>query len=223
MIFWAGIIIAVLLAAGCAKRGLYETWALAFSSVMSIYIAIFAEPFASSALPSASETPFGDMLVVAGLAAGTFIILNGISLVFATGQFSVPFPKILDISAAGLLGFVTGFVLWNFGAFVVCNAPVFPKDIAAAINYDERVRDFNVKIFSVPCDAVNMIVSADDSFTTQQAVDVLLEKIKKKQQAAALSKTKPREPTEPNSLEKQRQLIGPPPELETPLNLQHHL
>jgi len=216
MIFWAGIVIAVMLAAGCAKRGLYETWALAFSSVMAIYIAIFAEPFASTALPSASETPFGDMLVVAGLATGAFIILNGISLIFATGHFSVPFPKVLDVSTAGLLGFATGFVLWNFGAFVVCNAPVFPKNVAATINYDERVRDFNVKVFSIPCNAVNMLVSANGSFTTQQAVDNLLDKVAKTKAAKTAPKTiKPREPAEPNTLEQKRQMIGPPPELES--------
>ncbi len=216
MIFWAGIVIAIMLAAGCARRGLYETWALAFSSVMAIYIAIFAEPFASEMLPSASETPFGDMLVVAGLAVAAFIILNGISLVFATGHFSVPFPKILDIGTAGLLGFATGFVLWNFGAFVVCNAPVFPKDFAAKISYDDRVRDFNVKVFSVPCNAVNMIVSTDDNFATQQAVENLLGKVaKKKTEATAPKIIKPRRPAEPNTLEQKRQMIGPPPELET--------
>jgi len=216
MIFWAGIVIAVMLAAGCAKRGLYETWALAFNSVMAIYIAIFAEPFASTALPSASETPFGDMLVVAGLATGAFIILNGISLIFATGHFSVPFPKVLDVGTAGLLGFATGFVLWNFGAFVVCNAPVFPKDLVAKINYDERVRDFNVKVFSIPCNAVNMLVSANGSFTTQQAVDNLLDKVAKTKATKTAPKTiKPREPAEPNMLEQKRQMIGPPPELES--------
>jgi hypothetical protein len=216
MILWAGIVVAVMLAVGCAKRGLYETWALAFSSIMAIYIAIFAEPFASTALPSASETPFGNMLVVAGLATGAFIILNGISLIFATGHFSVPFPKILDVGTAGLLGFATGFVLWNFGAFVVCNAPVFPKDFATTINYDERVRDFNVKVFSVPCNAVNMLVSANDSFTTQQAVKNLLDKIAKTKAAKTALKTiKPREPAEPNTLEQKREMIGPPPELES--------
>ncbi len=216
MIFWAGIVVAIMLAAGCAKRGLYETWALAFSSIMAIYIGIFAEPFASAALPSASETPFGDMLVVAGLAVGAFIILNGISLIFATGHFSVPFPKVLDISTAGLLGFATGIVLWNFGAFVVCNAPIFPKELAAKINYDDRVRDLNVKVFSMPCDAVNMIVSAGDNLTTQQAVDNLLENIEKTKAAKAAPKiVKPREPAEPNTLEKQREMIGPPPELES--------
>jgi hypothetical protein len=216
MILWAGIVVAVMLAVGCAKRGLYETWALAFSSIMAIYIAIFAEPFASTALPSASETPFGNMLVVAGLATGAFIILNGISLIFATGHFSVPFPKILDVGTAGLLGFATGFVLWNFGAFVVCNAPVFPKDFATTINYDERVRDFNVKVFSVPCNAVNMLVSANDSFTTQQAVKNLLDKIAKTRAAKTALKTiKPREPAEPNTLEQKREMIGPPPELES--------
>jgi hypothetical protein len=183
---------------------------------MAIYIGIFAEPFASAALPSASETPFGDMLVVAALAAGAFIILNGISLIFATGHFSVPFPKILDISAAGLLGFATGFVLWNFGAFVVCNAPVFPKELAAKINYDDRVRDLNVRVFSIPCDAVNMIVSAGDNLTTQQAVNDLLSKVEKKKAEAAAPKTiKPREPAEPNTLEEKREMIGPPPELES--------
>jgi hypothetical protein len=216
MVIWAGIVIAIMLAVGCAKRGLYETWALVFSSVMAVYIAIFAEPFASAALPSASETPFGYMLVVAGLAIGTFIILNGISLISATGHFSVPFPKLLDISTAVVLGFATGFLLWNFGAFVVCNAPVFPKDFAATINYDERVRDFNVKVFSAPCNAVNMIVAKDDSLTTQQAVDNLLAKIeKKKAEAAAPKKIQSGEPSEPNTLEQKRQLIGPPPELES--------
>ncbi len=216
MIFWAGIIIAIMLAAGCAKRGLYETWALTFSSVMAIYIAIFAEPFASVSLPSASETPFGHMLVVAGLAVAAFIILNAISLIFATGHFSVPFPKILDIGTAGVLGFATGFVLWNFGAFVVCNAPVFPKDLAANINYDQRVRDFNVKVFSISCNAVNMIVAADDSFTTQQAVENLLTKVEKEKTKAVTPKTiKPPQPAEPNTLEQKREMIGPPPELET--------
>lgn len=217
MIFWSGIFVAVMLSAGCAKRGIYETWALAFNGIMSIYIGLFAEPFASATVPSASETPLGDMLIVAALAGGAFIVLNGISLAFATGHFSVPFPKVLDISIAGLLGFATGFVLWNFGVFVVCNTPVFPKDLAAKISYDSRVGDFNVKVFSIPCDAVNMIVSADDNFTTRQAVDTLLGKVEKKKEIKQSPQIiKPHETSEPNKPEQKREMIGPPPELETP-------
>ena len=220
MIFWAGIVVAVMLAIFCGKRGLYETWAFAFNSIMAIYIAVFAEPYASAALPSASETPFGDWLVVAGLAAAVFIVLNGISFVFVTGQFSVPFPKALDISGAGLLGFLTGAVIWNFGAFVVCNTPVFPKELAEKVNYDSRVQQFNIAVFSIPCNAVNMIVAAEGGYTTQKAVAALLDKTEMQQQGKTGPKIAPRHrPAEPNAPQQQkekRELIGPPPEMDSP-------
>ena len=162
MIFWAGIVVAVLLATFCGKRGLYETWAFAFNSIMAMYIAVFAEPYASAALPSASETPFGDWLVVAGLAAGAFIVLNGISFILVTGAIHCAVSESIGHQRRGFIGFRDRNGNLEFRRFCHLHTTVFPKELAEKVNYDSRVQQFNIKVFSIPCNAVNMLVSTDD-------------------------------------------------------------
>jgi hypothetical protein len=216
MIFWAGIILAVILATLWAKRGFYDTWTFAINCILSIYIGIFAEPFAVSLIPSAAETPFGDLLVVAGLAVGSFVILQSISLVCALGHFSVPFPKFLDVTASGLLGFLTGLVIWNFGAFVICNAPAFSKDLAAQVNYDNDDREFNISVFSIPCDIIHLMVSRQDEYGTQKAVATIFTKIENEQQRkiALQIKKNTKDPNEPKK-QTTKEILGPPPEIES--------
>ncbi len=218
MVFWIGLLVAALFALFCIRRGLYDSWSFAFNSIIAIYAAIFAEPQISQLIPMAGQTPLGDMLIVAGTAVIVFFILQGISHTFVTGHFTIYFPKILDVSGAGLLGLLIGAVIWNFGVFVVCNMPVFPDDLAEQISYTDKTQQAGITVFSVPCNMVNMIVSRDSSRTTQQAAEELLKKIAKREEERTSSRYPIPPPSEPNRPQKpvdERDLLGPPPEMES--------
>ena len=44
MMFWTGIVLALLFAAVMAKRGLYETWTLFFNVVIAVYLGLTLGP-----------------------------------------------------------------------------------------------------------------------------------------------------------------------------------
>lgn len=41
MAFWIGLLVAIIFAAMAIKVGLYETWAMLFNIIISVYLAVF--------------------------------------------------------------------------------------------------------------------------------------------------------------------------------------
>ena len=110
MAFWIGIFVAAVFAWFAVKIGFYEIWAMLFNIVISIYLAIRLRPVVPKFFPAAGAAPYSDVLIIVAIALGVFLILHGITYVFLTSQFAVPFPKLFDILGAGVLGFLTGFL-----------------------------------------------------------------------------------------------------------------
>ena len=104
MLFWVGLLIAVLFAWVTIKMGLYETWALLFNILISVYLAVFlGSAVADSDL--LSGVPYNSVIATAVIGIGTFLILQSISYIFFTSQFNVSIPKIFDVIGSGFLGF----------------------------------------------------------------------------------------------------------------------
>ncbi len=121
---WVGILIGLALAAYTAKRGLYESWALLFNILISIYLTIALTPFLIGLLSLDSNSALSNTLVMLITAIVAFAVLYGSAYMIFLGQFNVSFPKLIDVFGGGFLGFLSGMLIWAFVAFLICASPL---------------------------------------------------------------------------------------------------
>ena len=177
MVFWTGIVVGGFFIWLAVRMGFYETWALLFNVVISVYVAVFLTPAIVYIIPAAGKTPYGNALTLTTIAVGTFLILHGISYTFLTGQFNVSFPKIFDNLGAGVLGFLAGFLIWSFAALLISATPIGQKCFARAIGFGPEIQQTNGSYICWWCNLVSTAVSAKDNRQqAQETVSRLLEK-----------------------------------------------
>jgi len=175
MAFWVGIFVSAIFLWSAVKIGFYETWAMFFNMVIAIYLAIFLKPIITSTIPSSAETPYGTMFTVLATAAVVFLVLHGASYVFFTGHFTVSLPKVLDIFASGLLGFLAGFLLWSFATLLVFVSPISQEVLVQEIGFNGRLRQTTFPYICRWCNLVNAVVAVPaNRQTTEQAIEQLL-------------------------------------------------
>jgi len=216
MMFWIGIILALAIAAIMAKKGLYETWTLLFNLIIAVYLALTLGPVLRQLLSIQGRG--GDVFVMLGTAVICLTVLYGISYVIFLSQFRVTFPKILDVAGGGLLGFLTGLLIWSFVAFLVLASPLGGSRILGKIGFNSDSLRPSTAYMTWWTGIIEKIVSADaEQDTVEQTVEVLVENAGK---AALTARTAP-EPNEPKPAEpiptEEKKItpadLGPPPEL----------
>jgi hypothetical protein len=201
MVFWIGILFSGLFACYAIRKGFYEMWALGFNIVISIYIAVFLGQVVADIIPT-GDVAYNRTLTVLAIAVACFLILHGISYTFITGQFSIPFPRIFDVVAAGLFGFLVGFLVWSFAGLLIMTTPITKNALSKDIGFDTRVQQTNVSYVSWWCNLANRIVSSEDSKQTpQQAIGWLLESNEPEATTCSMVvASEPNKSAEPNGL-----------------------
>lgn len=180
MVFWVGILVGGLFAWLAVKRGFYETWAILFNIVISIYLAVFLVPVIMEIFPAAGGTAYGNTLAMITTAIGAFLILHGICYTFITGQFSVSLPRILDTLGAGFLGFLTGFLVWSFVTVLVCTTPLSQNKIIKGMGFGGQSQQTNVSYICRWCNLVNKIAASEhNKITSKEAIRGLMESAEK--------------------------------------------
>jgi len=175
MVFWIAILIGVLFAWLAVRLGFYETWILCFNIIVSIYAAIFLAPHVVDFAPGSGQAAaYCTALSLIVLAGGCFAILQGLSYVFLTGQFKIPFPKLFDLVFAGLLGFVAGFLILSFVALMVTTTPLAEHEIVNTIGFSRESQNPNIACITRCCNLVHFFAAPDSVHTPQKAVDLLL-------------------------------------------------
>lgn len=216
MVFWIGILAGGIFAWFAVKTGFYEMWAMLFNIVISIYLAVFLTPVIVNIIPAAGETSYGNALTLATAAIGTFLILQGITYVFFTSQFSVSFPRTFDTLGAGVLGFLAGFLVWSFAALLISVTPVSQNTFVKDIGFGNRIKQTNVPYISWWCNLVNSIVSApDNEITSEQVINQLLDSTQSKAQDKIPGQVEPDKPIGSNNAEtniREEAQPSPPPE-----------
>ena len=214
MLFWTGILFAAFFAYFAIKLGFYQMWAIMFNLVISVYLAFFLMSVVSDVTGVGGDSLYGSALMLLTISVVVFVILQGISYIFITGQFEVSFPKIFDVLGSGFLGSLAGFLVWSFISLLICITPFSRTSFAKTAGLGNDVGQINVRCVSWWCDMVGRIAAkADVSYTTEQVIGELLE--------AANPKPKPRpqriqptveqaRPNDINTIEQERP--GPPPE-----------
>lgn len=195
MVFWVGILVGGLFAYFALKKGFYEMWALGFNIIISIYLAVFLGPVVADIIPAGTAV-YSKALTVLATAVACFLILHGISYILITGQFSISFPKIVDVVGAGLFGFSIGFLVWSFISLLIMTTPITNNTFVKEIGFDTQVQQTNISYVSWWCGKVNKIVpSGDSKQTTRQAIRWLMKSSEPKARVVGIS-----EPNEPNGI-----------------------
>lgn len=177
MVFWLGILIGAVFAFLAVKRGLYETWAILFNAVLSIYLAIVLTPLAKELLPQSSHTPYEDTLVLLVLGAGFFVLLHGIVYVLVLSQFKVNMGAILDYIGSGVLGLAGGILIWSFVLIVLCSSPVVTNQFIRAAGIKRDNVQANISYLSKFTGLIERFVGTEQSENTvPELLDSLLEK-----------------------------------------------
>jgi hypothetical protein len=175
MVFWVAILVGALFVWLAVRMGFYETWVLLFNVIISMYIAIFLAPIVSELAPApGGAASYSTALSMALLAGGCFAVLHGLSYVFLTGQFSIPFPRMLDIVFSGILGFVAGFLVLSFLALVLATTPLADNSIVAGIGLGGPSQQTNISCIARCCDLIHSFTGPGDQ-TTLAAVRQLLD------------------------------------------------
>lgn len=212
MAFWIGILAGGIFAWFAIKMRLYQTWALTFNIIISIYLAIYLRPTITS-IPSVGNDPSSSVLTLLTIALGSFAILQGISYIFLTGQFNVSFPKVFDTLGTGILGFLTGFLVWSFLSLLIYITPASRNSILKEIGFTGEFKQTSISYVSSFCDLVNAVVSSQDNkHSAEYTIDQLLKNTAHRKQVEKVEPEKPAEPNEPEpSIEEK---LGPPPEID---------
>lgn len=195
MLFWTGALAGIIFAYFAIKIGFYETLVLLFNIIISVYLAVYLRPILVN-VPAIGDAPCCDALSMFGTAIATFLVLQGISYTFLTGQFNITFPRVFDTLGAACLGFLAGFLIWSFISLVICITPVSQDPIMKRIGFGSRqFEQSNAPYLYWWCDLVDVVVSEQKTkHPTEQAVSQLLKSI---EEATKAKTTKPVEPTKP--------------------------
>lgn len=198
MIFWIGILVGGSFAWFAVKRGFYETWAFAFNIIISIYLGVFLGPVIADIVPVTSVPGYNNALCMAATAIGAFLILHGISYTFITGQFSIPFPRALELLGSGSLGFLAGFLVSSFFCLLIWITPISQQPIVKDMGFDSGFERCSLPVIRWCCNLVQTAVSRQDSrYTAQEAITELL----KKAQERTGNQAEPNEPPQPKQMQ----------------------
>lgn len=201
MVFWAGILAGALFALFTIKMGFFETWAMLFNILISIYLAVFLRPIITDIVPGSGNTPYGNALTMVATAAAFFTILHVISYTFFTGQFNVSFPKIFNSLGAGSLGFLAGLLVWSFVSISIYITPIsqdaFVEEIVFGPDFEQG--HANISYISWWCNLVNKVVSPRSSrHTAEEMISNVLKtrNAKKKVRDKTYERARPVEPND---------------------------
>jgi len=196
MVFWVGVLVGVVFIWFAVKMSFYETWAMLFNITISIYLSVFLRPIVIEIVPAAGSTPYSNALTMLAIAIASFAILHGVSYIYFTGQFSVSFPKVFNVLAAGFLGFLAGFLVWSFACLLICVTPISQQPIVKGLGFGGQSQQTNVSYISWWCNLVHKVVSSQDNkISAEEAINDLLESTEKKtREKAGDDAAEPNEP-----------------------------
>jgi len=190
MMFWIAILAGALFVWLAVRLGFYETWVLLFNTVVSIYVSVFCTPILAELVPApGGAASYHIALCMVALAGGCFALLQGLSYVFLTGQFHIPFPRLFDVLLSGVVGFLAGFLVLSFVALVLTTTPLAEHRIAGVFALAKQPQQAkgpqtqsialgnpNLSCLAWCCDVVHSFAGFHDAgSTTQVAVRKLLE------------------------------------------------
>ncbi len=213
MALWISILLGAALAWFAVKLRFYETWALLFNIVISVYLAVFLGS-QIAAMDLFRDNIYGLIIGIGGVGAAVFAILHSVSYALITGQYSITYPKIIDVVCAAVLGFLAGHLVGSFLVLSACITPLSQGSLGKKIGlYADSATPKTSSLMLWWCDKVDgMVSSADDTQRTQEIVSTIFkdidERIERRNEAR---RPKPKPVIVPVEVPEEDPL-GPPPE-----------
>ncbi|MBW8002087.1 MAG: CvpA family protein [Planctomycetes bacterium] len=178
MVLGIGILFGIFFALVGLKLGFYEMLTMFFNVLMSVYLGIFLGPvLAASGIEDRLHYANSICMLIVGVA--TFLVLFVISYFLFTSQFKIPFPKIFDMGVSGILGFLTGFLVWSFLSMLVLVIPISQGSTLARIGFSKKAQQTNLSYVYRCSDIISGFVSNDEQ-STEKVIESLPEFQKKR-------------------------------------------
>jgi hypothetical protein len=179
MVFWLGILTGGLFAWYAIKQGFYDTWAIVFNIIVSVYLGIFLGPVIAEVVPGISEVQYSDLLAVACTAVGGFLILHLVTQTFFLSQFNVSFPRIFDTLGSAAMGFLAGFLVWSFVSVLICMLGISENSLTWKLGFGSSAQQANISCIEQCCGFVHHFAGWDDDETiVPDAISELLKNVK---------------------------------------------
>jgi len=176
MVFWMAVAAGALFAWMAVRIGFFASWIMFFNLVLSAYVAIFLSPVIIASIPVATETSYGYALVFLSTATATLLIAYAACYACLSGRLRIEFPRVFDGLAAGLLGFLSGFLVWSFVGLSICLTPLPEMDSLKPLGFGGPAQETNTSFVCWWCDRLhNMVKSSDTDLTSGEAVQMLRE------------------------------------------------
>jgi len=123
MIFWFAVVAGVVFAVIGIRKSFFPTWAMLFNILISIYLSIMLSPLIVQIRPDLDQLRYYLAACVAVIAVMVFVILQVITTSFLADISESLCPKFFDNIGAGILGFLSGYVVFGFVFLVICIMP----------------------------------------------------------------------------------------------------
>ena len=168
----AGIIFALL----GLKKTFYPMWALLFNVLLAVYAAVMLMPIVLEKIEMLGF--FGNyscVLSLLSIASVVFVIAQLLTFRFLTAVYCVSFPVILNNIGAGILGFITGFVISNFVIFLISVTPILENPSLKRLSSDARAHGSVNSYVVSTCNVINRLSLQCREDTPQEAVEYIIE------------------------------------------------
>lgn len=165
MVFWIGIFVAVIFAYSAIKLGFYHAWTMLFNLIIAVYVALRISPMIEEFLPAAMNGgQYSKTMALLATGLVTFLILHGIAYVLLIGQFEVTFPRIVNTLGSGILGFLTGFLVWSFATLLVCTTPFAQQQYVKELGFETKTfQEAKMQSYLVGwCSFLDKFVASDE-------------------------------------------------------------
>jgi hypothetical protein len=214
MVFWIGILVAILFAYSAIKLGFYHAWTMLFNFVIAVYVALYISPMVEEFLPAAMGGEYSKTMALLATGLVTFLILHGISYTLLIGQFEVTFPRVVNTLGSGILGFLAGFLVWSFGTLIVLTTPFsqqqYVKDLGLNTKTFEEAK-MQSCLESVCNFMDKLVASGDGPVSAKRTINDLLIKPAKNTPPKTKTGTASIQPVDPNDPNKPHDPNQPPP------------
>jgi hypothetical protein len=214
MVFWLAVLAGGLFAWGAVRVGFYSTWTVFVHLLLAVYAAIILTPVIASGMTAVTSTSCGYALAVMCIAIAIFSIGCGVTKICLSGPGRVVFPKTFDTIIAGVVGFLGGFFVMGFLAFVFSLTPLSEVGFFKMLGFDAQGQSVTRGYICWWCDWVHGVVGAGVPASTAEAAQTLLTKTTAP--AAQVAKAgppaaKPQPPAKPPQPAPAAQPAPPPP------------
>jgi uncharacterized protein (DUF2147 family) len=144
-------------------------------------MAVFLTSTAIAQVPAANSIPFalGYALTFVFIALATFLLGYAVCYSCVSGRICVECPKAVDTAAAGLLGFLAGFLLTSLAVIAFYLTPLTQLEYVKSAGVETVVPTTNTSYVCWWCNVLHWFVSSPSAKTPTESLNALFDAARK--------------------------------------------